>query len=216
MSQCNGPCNKLPSSDDRARRRLRGISQCHHRARSSTTTRRSDRKSHHWARPRVRGAGPKWAVLKTTQLGPRCASSLRNKNAGPFGAAALQVLVSALIDARSSARPTPTNAATQDAAPAVRVARRAYFLCARRAPPPEKAAARQPTTKKICALGKHAQRRRISRARRACARPVAAHGAFRFEHKRQREPVHSRSPVRVIDRQATGDTPQSRHGTLRR
>ena len=95
--------------------------------------------------------------------------------------------VSELKERRKAARPSPTNAATQDAAPpAVRVARRACFLCAKRAPPPEKSAARLPTTKKSRALGKHAQRRRISRAGRACA-PVAARGAFRFEHKRQRE-----------------------------
>ena len=62
-------------------------------------------------RPRLRGAGPQWAGLraglKTTQIGPRCASS-------------------GLKDAGSPARPNPTNAATQDATPAaVRVARRA-------------------------------------------------------------------------------------------
>ena len=118
-------------------------------------------------RPQVRGARPQWAVIKTTQIGPRCA-------------------ISELKERRKAARPSPTNAATQDAAPAVRVARRACFLCAKRAPPPEKAAARLPTTKKSRALGKHAQRRRISRAGRACA-PVEARGAFRFEHKRQRE-----------------------------
>ena len=100
-------------------------------------------------------------MIKTTQIGPRCA-------------------ISELKERRKAARPSPTNAATQDAAPAVRVARRACFLCAKRAPPPEKAAARLPTTKKSRALGKHAQRRRISRAGRACA-PVAARGAFRFE-----------------------------------
>ena len=115
----------------------------------------------------MRGARPQWAVIKTTQIGPRCA-------------------ISELKERRKAARPSPTNAATQDAAPAVRVARRACFLCAKRAPPPEKSAARLPTTKKSRALGKHAQRRRISRAGRACA-PVAARGAFRFEHKRQRE-----------------------------
>ena len=109
-------------------------------------------------RPRVRGARPQWAVIKTTQIGPRCA-------------------ISELKERRKATRLSPTNAATQDAAPAVRVARRACFLCAKRAPPPEKAAARLPTTKKKCALGKHAQRRRISRAGRACA-PVVARGAF--------------------------------------
>ena len=50
----------------------------------------------------------------------------------------------------------------------------------------------------------------ISRAGRACAPVAAARGADRFEHERQREPAHSRFPVRVNDRQATGDTPQSR------
>ena len=104
---------------------------------------------------------------QTTQIGPRCA-------------------ISELKERRKPARPSPTNAAAQDAAPAVRVARQAWSLCARRAPPPEKAAARLPTTKQSRALGKHAQRHLISRAGRACA-PVAARGAFRFEHKRQRE-----------------------------
>ena len=56
--------------------------------------------------------------------------------------------ISELKERRKAARPSPTNAATQDAAPAVRVARRACFLCAKRAPPPEKSAARLPTTKK--------------------------------------------------------------------
>ena len=82
-----------------------------------------------WPRPRLRGARPQWAVIKTTQIGPRCA-------------------ISELKERRKAARPSPTNAATQDAAPAVRVARRACFLCAKRAPPPEKAAARPPATKK--------------------------------------------------------------------
>ena len=62
----------------------------------------------------------------------------------------------------------------------MQVARQACFSCAKRAPPPEKAAARLPTTKKSRAPGKHAQRRRISRAGRACA-SAAARGAFRFE-----------------------------------
>jgi hypothetical protein len=108
-----------------------------------------------------------WLYQNHANTGPRCA-------------------ISELKERRKAARPSPTNAATQDAAPAVRVARRACFLCAKCAPPPEKSAARLPTTKKSRALGKHAQRRRISRAGRACA-PVAARGAFRFEHKRQRE-----------------------------
>ena len=76
------------------------------------------------------------------------------------------------------------------------------FLFARRAPPPEKAAARLPTTKKSHALGKHAQCRRISRAGRACV-PVAARGAFRFEHKRQREPAHTRE-IRIRTPQRAG------------
>ena len=68
-------------------------------------------------RPRMRGARPQWAVIKTTQIGPRCA-------------------IGELKEHRKAARPSPANAATQDAAPAVRVARRACFLCAKRAPPP--------------------------------------------------------------------------------
>ena len=119
-------------------------------------------------------------MIKTTQIGPRCA-------------------ISELKERRKAARPSPTNAATQDAAPVVRVARRACFLCAKRAPPPpEKAAARIPTTKKSRALGKHAQRRRISRAGRACAQlaPPSQHTgpSVSKQHKRQREAAaHSRS-----------------------
>ena len=63
----------------------------------------------------MRGARPQWAVIKTTQIGPRCA-------------------ISELKERRKAARPSPTNAATQDAAPAVRVARRACFsVCQTRA-----------------------------------------------------------------------------------
>ena len=58
-------------------------------------------------------------MIKTTQIGPRCA-------------------ISELKERRKAARPSPTNATTQDAAPAVRVARRACFLCAN-----ARAAARQ-------------------------------------------------------------------------
>ena len=82
---------------------------------------------------------------------------------------------------KAAARPSPSNQRDDAGRSSGRASRTpGLFFVYQRAPPPEKAAARLPTTKKSRALGKHAQRRRISRAGRAYA-PVAARGAFRFE-----------------------------------
>ena len=122
----------------------------------------------------MRGARPQWAVIKTTQIGPRCA-------------------ISELKERRKAARPSPTNAATQDAAPAVRVARRACFLCAnarrrpkkprRDFPPPKKAA---PWANTHNAAG--------SREPGVLVPPSQHAGpSVSKQHKRQREAARSRS-----------------------